>query len=44
VTPSLCSWLIHCGMINYLLANVVALAGLLTGASVVHYIYRPNLV
>ena len=31
-------------MVNYLTANLVALAGLLAGASVVHLIYRPDLV
>jgi Domain of unknown function (DUF4516) len=31
-------------MVNYLTANLVALAGLLTGASVVHFVYKPDLV
>jgi hypothetical protein len=30
--------------VNYLTTNVVALAGLLTGASIVHEIYKPDLV
>ena len=30
--------------INYLVANLVALSGLLTGAAVVHNYYKPDLV
>ena len=30
--------------INYVTGNVVALAGLLTGAAIVHNVYKPDLV